>query len=583
MERCYSERSPEVARAGAEFFTTPAEPAQRRYEALRAYLLDGEPADVVGARFRYSPATMYQMAADLRAGKTAFFISSKPGPRGPRQTFTLRERVLSMRAQDRSVKEIADALTAEGAPISHQSVWVILTQEGLSRLPARARRGHGPAPRIEAVRAAPITEWPAGTDIECAHAGVFLLLPGMVELGVTDVIAAGNYPSTSELSAWHSMASLLVLKLLRTGRVSHATEVADDGALGLAVGLNVLPKATHATSYSYRVRREMNTAALTVLVQRLRTIGLATGDAGFNLDFHSIRHHGQDAPLENNYVPKRSQTTRSVLSFFAQDHASTEMVYANADVTKGEAAREILAFADHWSRTTGADPGLLVFDSRLTTYGVLNELTARGVSWLTLRQRGKTVLAELAALPDSAWRSVRIDRAGRYRHPQMLEQSIAIKGIDNPVRQIAVRNIGRDEPTLLITNDLDTSRKDLFARYAERMLIENELASFIAGFHLDALSSGLALNVDVDTTLTVIAGNLYRLFARSLKRYENKTPERIHRHFIDTTGVVRVQADHVTVHLSRRTWTPVLLQAGFGDLDLPVPWWGGRRLRFRVS
>ncbi len=38
-------------------------------------------------------------------------------------------------------------------------------------------------------------------------------------------------------------------------------------------------------------------------------------------------------------------------------------------------------------------------------------------------------------------------------------------------------------------------------------------------FHLDALSSGLALNVDVDTTLTVIAGNLYRLLARSLKRY----------------------------------------------------------------
>jgi hypothetical protein len=405
----------------------------------------------------------------------------------------------------------------------------------------------------------------------------------MIELGLTDVIAAGNYPSTSELSAWHSMASLLILKLLRAGRVSHATALADDGALGLAVGLNVLPKATHATSYSYRVRREMNTAALAVLVQRLRTIGLATGDAGFNLDFHSIRHHGQDAPLENNYVPRRSQATRSVLSFFAQDHASTEMVYANADVTKGEAAREILAFADHWSQTTGADPGLLVFDSRLTTYGVLNELNARGISWLTLRQRGKAVLAELAALPDSAWRSVRIDRAGRYRYPQMLERSIAIKGIDNQVRQIAVRNIGRDEPTLLITNDLTTSRRDLFARYAERMLIENELASFISGFHLDALASGLALNVDVDTTLTVIAGNLYRLLSRSLKRYENKTPERIHRHFIDTTGILRVDADHVTVQLSRRTWTPVLLQAGFGDLDLPVPWWGGRRLRFRIS
>src|SRR5258708_12356312 len=108
---------------------------------------------------------MYQMAADLRAGKAAFFISSKPGPRGPRQTFTLRERVLSMRAQDRSVKEIADALTAEGAPISHQSVWVILTQEGLSRLPARARRAHGPPPPLQPVRPPPTPPWPAAQDI----------------------------------------------------------------------------------------------------------------------------------------------------------------------------------------------------------------------------------------------------------------------------------------------------------------------------------------------------------------------------------------------------------------------------------
>ena len=106
--------------------------------------------------------------------------------------------------------------------------------------------------------------------------------------------AAGAYPSTSVLGAWHSMASLLTLKLLRAGRVTHATSLAADEALGLAVGLNVLPKATHARTYSYRVRREMNTAALTELVRRLRPIGLASGDAGFNLDFHSIRHYGAE-------------------------------------------------------------------------------------------------------------------------------------------------------------------------------------------------------------------------------------------------------------------------------------------------
>src|SRR5439155_21592443 len=132
------------------------------------------------------------------------------------------------------------------------------------------------------------------------------------------------------------------------------------------------------------------------------------------------------------------------------------------------------------------------------------------------RQRGKRALDQLAALPASAWKSVRIDRAGRYRHPQLHEDTITLSGVSRPVRQIAVRNIGRDEPTLLITGDATTSAKDLFGRYAERMLIENELSAYIKGFHLDALSSGLALNVDVDATLTVIAVSLYRLLARSL-------------------------------------------------------------------
>ena len=89
---------------------------------------------------------------------------------------------------------------------------------------------------------------------------------------------------------------------------------------------------------------------LEAVTRRLRELGLATGEQGFNLDFHAIRHHGDDTPLEKHYVPRRSQRTRSVLTFFAQDHASQEMVYANADLTKAEQAREVLAFADYWQK-----------------------------------------------------------------------------------------------------------------------------------------------------------------------------------------------------------------------------------------
>jgi hypothetical protein len=102
----------------------------------------------------------------------------------------------------------------------------------------------------------------------------------------------------------------------------------------------------------------------------------------------------------------------------------------------------------------------------------------------------------------------------------------------------------------------------------------------ISGFHPNALSSGLPLNVDLDTTLTVLAGNCYRLLARTLPRYQQATRDRLRRHFLDTAGTVNVAADHVHVDLAPRTHTPALIDAGLPDLDLPVPWWSGRRLRF---
>ena len=569
-----------MMRSGATYFLAPGEPAHRRYEALRAYLVEGVSAVEVGDRFGYSPATVRQMAAELRAGKTSFFASSKPGPRGPRKSGALRQRVLELRAGGHSVTEIAEALAAEGTPLSAQTVWAMLDAEGIARLARRAPAARGAPPRMSLPKAARLTEWPAGTSLPCDHAGLYLLLAAVADLGIDRLVADAHFPSTRQLSSWHSMASLLLHKLARTPRLTHATLLADDPGLGLAVGLTALPKATHLGTYSHRVRRTANEALLAGLAHRLVELGLVTAEAGFNLDFHAIRHHGDEVPLEKHYVPKRSQRTRSVLCFFAQDHASTEMVYANADITKAEQAREVIAFADYWQHVSGADPGLLVFDSKLTTYPILDELSARQIRWLTLRQRGAKVLETLNALPASAWTTLRIDRAGRYRHPQIYEEIITLKGITTPVRQIAVRNIGRDEPTLLITNDLTTPAKVLFARYAERMNIENELDAYIAGFHLDALSSGLPLNVDVDTTLTVIAGNTYRLFARRLPRYETATPDRLWRHFLDTTGTIHVHHDHVNVALNTRTYTPVLIDAGYPELDTPIPWWHGRTLRF---
>jgi transposase len=210
-------------RPGAERFLQPGGAVQRRYEALRAYLVDDMPAAEVADRFGYSTASIHQMATMLRSGKIRLLVEQKPGPKGPRKaTGRLRERVLELRAARHSVTEIAQALTAAGTPISAQSVWRILDQEGLPRLPQRDDTCRGSPTRLETIQAGPVANWPdQDTDLPCDHAGLLLLLPGIVDLNLHQLIDSCGYPDTSTLSAWHSIGTLLPAKCARRPSPSH--------------------------------------------------------------------------------------------------------------------------------------------------------------------------------------------------------------------------------------------------------------------------------------------------------------------------------------------------------------------------
>jgi hypothetical protein len=113
---------------------------------------------------------------------------------------------------------------------------------------------------------------------------------------------------------------------------------------------------------------------LAALDKQMIAKGLATpGEAIFDLDFHAVMHWGQDPALEKHYVPTRSQRARSVLTFFAQDTGTHNLVYANADLTKATQNREVTAFCDHWKQVSGADPKMLIMDQKVTTQAVLGE------------------------------------------------------------------------------------------------------------------------------------------------------------------------------------------------------------------
>ncbi len=113
------------------------------------------------------------------------------------------------------------------------------------------------------------------------------------------------------------------------------------------------------------------------------------------------------------------------------------------------------------------------------------------------------------------------------------------------------------------------------------MNIEQRLAEAIRAFHLDALSSAVPLNVDLDIVLSVLAHTICAALRRRLPGYTTATPDTLQHRFLSTSGLILHHDNKITVRLNRRTYSPVLRQA---DLpDTPIPWWGGRTLHFEYE
>jgi IS4 transposase len=117
--------------------------------------------------------------------------------------------------------------------------------------------------------------------------------------------------------------------------------------------------------------------------------------------------------------------------------------------------------------------------------------------------RSPKLTAALKALPAERWTKTRLQRPGKHRDVSYVEDAVTIAG--RRLRQLAVRGLGREHPTLLLTNQHDRTPKQLIERYGQRWGIENHLAEQIRAFHLDSLASQVPLAVDFDIALTVIA------------------------------------------------------------------------------
>jgi hypothetical protein len=291
--------------------------------------------------------------------------------------------------------------------------------------------------------------------------------------------------------------------------------------------------------------------------------------------------HGEDALIEKHYVSKRSRRQKGILAFVAQDADTRVFCYANGELRKDQQDEEILRFARFWKERTGRYPQELIFDSKLTTYANLNELNQLGIQFITLRRRSKGLMREIDQTSASTWRRIELKGVSRqYTNPRILDRQITLAEYEGTLRQVTVADLGHEEPTILLTNQMTPIAARLIERYARRMIIENSIEDGIDFFHMDALSSAVAMKVDCDLQLTLMASSLYRLLAERIGRgYEHAKSRHLFRDFVDATAHVTVAESEIVVRYQKRAHNPLLVAAGFDTTEMAIPWLGRKRLK----
>jgi len=567
-------------------FLEPSTAKHRQYEALRACFVEKQPPSQAAMRFGYSPGTLRVMCSKFRRNPSlAFFFppadrrlsADKPLPR----KVLLCEKIVAMRKQNLSVYDIARTLAHDSTPLSPVMVGKILHEQGFARLPRR--KDDERIAQIGPVRADKADVALLDLSPHSFHTkfgGLFLFLAYLAKINLPSLVQQAALPGTKMIPALQASLALLALKLFGNARHSHVMSYVLDEGLALFSGLNVIPKRSFLTEYSCRIDPSVYPVLTRLWFDRVQHLGLKRGRS-LDLDFHTIPFHGEDALVEKHYVSKRSRRQKGLLAFLARDAEHNVFCYANAEIRKNEQPDEILRFLAFWKERTGHYPEELVFDSRLTTYANLYRLDQMGIRFITLRRRSRQMLQAIHARPLSAWRRIVLPNLVRqYRTPRILDERICLRDYPTHLRQMTITDLGHEDPTLLLTNHLSLAAPTVITRYAQRMIIENQIADGIDFFHMDALSSAVAMKVNCDLQLTLMASSLYRILACQIgEGYPTMRSRTLFQHFVDATAQVHIDEKTITVRFQKRARNPFLLAAGFDQHSIRIPWLQGRKLQ----
>jgi hypothetical protein len=158
----------------ARAFTVPANATHRRYEALRAYFVEGLSGAEAARRFGYTPGSFRVLVHQFRRDPhRPFFLSTAKGPHAAPKADPVRDRIVALRKLNLSIYDISRALHDEGHPLSPVTISQVLRAEGFARLPRRGDDERPPgarptSPTSDGSTSPPGTCGPASAGCSCS-------------------------------------------------------------------------------------------------------------------------------------------------------------------------------------------------------------------------------------------------------------------------------------------------------------------------------------------------------------------------------------------------------------------------------
>ena len=187
-------------------------------------------------------------------------------------------------------------------------------------------------------------------------------------------------------------------------------------------------------------------------------------------------------------------------------------------------------------------------------------------------------------------KKIRVECAGnRKRVLYVYEEQVMLKGYNagktvrsemECVRQVSITGHGKIKPALIITNDFDISLNDLVRKYSKRWIVEKCISEQIEFFHLNNVSSSMVIKVDFDLTMSILAHNLYRIFALDLEGYEHLCSKSTFEKFIRNSGTVEIYGEEIVVSLKKKRNLPAILTSMANYENIKFDFLGNRKIKF---